>query len=709
MKKFYRLFAISLFLFCLAASVQATDFNVLRQKIDSVGNFGQQFENNEISYPQLVVLSKTIAQEVREELLQQTSKEGGFKEEILSENVIRELFGGNSGFTNWVWVKNEKKAVRIQQQLPYWQKALFDGRKTRITATILPQAVNAGEKTVFFYDFVFNIRPKTFQKPSLESISTEIRTALLDYNSGKDTRIVDLALEQNAKIKWYIEDSSVGNDCGVVQELIGEYRELSFMELVLNLREFEQGKIVMKMNWCENNCENQEIGANIIIEFNTWEHYIPPGNQTRFSSEDFNQFSEEELKDLISQTLQEIKSSETSIEFLKKVRDESAPKIDAMFHALSKKGPSNYSWAKQLATELAVGKSIIENPYTRRIFEQDILNTEEGRAAFYADCTIKPNGTGGSSGGIIFQKELFHTIGVAMQEKRFDTKSDCSFYLQSFENHRNLLQQIDNKFLEWFLDSYVSANEEKWWMHASTINALHNNITDNTREIVRQLDCLQAKELPSGLKSINAEFSSRYGSIKIWEKNKTAKVFETAQERIVPSTYLEMQLLPPKPELKKSISKALLKISERDISARIEADPELKNNIAQELKGKKVSQLVNYKDGEEVFASIMITVDENNILLRQAQATENADIRMGIDIEFIYSIMKVTGKPKTFNPPWESEKPVGLIEKTGQIMELTLVVLEALVSGKLSVEPITVLPATIASANKIAESIARFA
>ena len=712
----------------------ALDYSELGDKLNLVGDYGSQYDAGEISYPQLLVITRGIAHEVREDLLRATAteSENAFRDGLPLE-AMQALFGEPTSTTNWLWIRNEERAMRIQHDLPTWQKIFYDSDSIRIRATVLPQAVKeygptcpgadrnpiiayyCKDYTLYYhYDFVFNLKPKTVPKPDLGQISSELEPAISDYVAGTDERVVDLAAKYDRQLWQYVEDNTISNDCTIAQDLIGGTPQVSeHYEFQTNLREFDNGKVILKVSWCESGCDHGGVSASITLE--TDQYYIPHGERMELDEDYYAYVTEEDLKLFIKTIFGDIKYAPVDDEFLRKVRNEYAPKIELLFHTLNNKAgdsASYHEWVRSLA-EVFAASPIRENSYAQKEFERPILSMDEGYAAFYASCTIRSDNNGGSAAGIAFRDRLLHPIGEKVQDLRQNSDYGCELNLKSERNERALLQAIDQNFLRWFMDDYVSKNPEKWVSHSRSITNLHGDVQENTREIAKALDCLHTQAWPAGYVPIAADYTSGTETIKFWEEQKPARVFEQADERTVPSPYLRILLQPPKEALKKSIREGISNIAERDMNSLAAIDENTRNQIREATRGKQITQLISYGDGDETFASLLIKIRDGEITMRpatQADLESNPDITVDIDIDFIYGIMGVVKRPTTIYPDWERPPPpTSTIDRIKLAKDLVPVILDAMTSGKLRVRPITALPATIANAAQTANMIARFA
>ncbi|MFH1408294.1 MAG: hypothetical protein ABIH34_00130, partial [Nanoarchaeota archaeon] len=181
--------------------------------INEIVHYAEQYEVGKITYLQLVVHGGAITQKINNELGQEYSVEGDHSRRGLSEDDVKKLFGAPTDKTRWVWVMNEDREKRLDENLPTWEKRLFDGRKIVITLNAWPAMIEHNGEEILFYEVDFEIRFKSHYSFDLEGMLKEVTYKAMQFSeSGQGgEELMDTAMEYERFLHGYLEQNS--DDC----------------------------------------------------------------------------------------------------------------------------------------------------------------------------------------------------------------------------------------------------------------------------------------------------------------------------------------------------------------------------------------------------------------------------------------------------------------------------------------------------------------
>ena len=347
-----------------------------------------------------------------------------------------------------------------------------------------------------------------------------------------------------------------------------------------------------------------------------------------------------------------------------------------------------HSWSRSMIEEFAVDGDMAEEVYTRKEFERQLVTVSEGSIAIFGSCVIQANGNGGSAADLFFRGRL-DPLGDIIQERRGEEDFGCTLNLASEKKEREMLEDIDDDFLKWFLEEYLAEDPGNWMAHSGAIVNLHGDIAENMRETVKALDCLNIDELPEEYTPINAEGSTTLGTIRIFEEDETANVFEQAKPREILAPYLSLRIFPPKEVMKEKIKDSSKKIDSSYIFTTLMSNEDIKKDL-ESLGDKEMTQLINFKDGDETFSSLLITINSEGMDIRPATPDEDAETKIYVDLDFIYSLMEISqGEMKNYNPPWKEQERKNSVDRSKRAMKIVKVILNGFTTGEIKVEPAT--------------------
>ena len=109
-------------------------------EIQKITHYAEEYETGNINYAQLLIYLGSGRQKLNE-ILGATDMEQGGK---LKQEQLRDFLGEPTKETNWVWAEKEEREVKINYDVPVWEKIIFDGNKIQMKLNAYPSLF--GEK-----------------------------------------------------------------------------------------------------------------------------------------------------------------------------------------------------------------------------------------------------------------------------------------------------------------------------------------------------------------------------------------------------------------------------------------------------------------------------------------------------------------------------------------------------------------------------------
>jgi len=287
---------IFILLFSLANSVSA---DIIEEKINSIVNYAESYEMGKINYLQLIVYGNTIREEINSQLGQEYVVEGDWVHHGLSQDDVKKLFGQPTEMTSWVWVINEEHDERLDEELPKWEKRLFDGRKIMITFNAWPQIIKKENEIIKFYEVDFNIRFKTHYEFNLDDMLKEIKYKAEQYVENKQNGedLVEKTVEYGEFLRGYLDQNN--DDCKNTMEgfFDVENKREQQKKARFSVIAFEGDNLLLRINAeaCES-CDWPHVNVWFDIDF------FGPG----FKHEDMKEKPDKDLKSLEELSIDEL-------------------------------------------------------------------------------------------------------------------------------------------------------------------------------------------------------------------------------------------------------------------------------------------------------------------------------------------------------------------------------------------------------------------
>ncbi len=210
---------VFLLVLLFASGVFAQDLSEVEEKINSIIGYAEQYEAGEMSYLQLIVHSHAIREDLKEAMGKSKfeMEVEGEHHEGFSRESIEAIFGPPTESDNWVWVQNWEREIRVDEPMPRWRKAIFDGRKIQVTFNAGPHMLIYGDTTYPFYWADFEIRFKKGYEFDINLIVKSLKERADAVLSGADPKLLaERAYEYRKILNGYLDQNR--ENCEAVLE-----------------------------------------------------------------------------------------------------------------------------------------------------------------------------------------------------------------------------------------------------------------------------------------------------------------------------------------------------------------------------------------------------------------------------------------------------------------------------------------------------------
>jgi hypothetical protein len=288
----------------------------------------------------------------------------------------------------------------------------------------------------------------------------------------------------------------------------------------------------------------------------------------------------------------------------------------------------------------------------------------------------------------------------------------CEWDLENNIKERIEIQNsLTEDFLKWFFEEYVPSSPSEWEKHIGGIYDSYWRIVNNDEWTVQNLLCLGRDKLPEEYKPIDISYSTEFGSVRIWEVEKTTDFFGKRTKILSP--YMQIWVFPPKEFIKKEFQNAMktgtmpgpegekpeLSLSEIEEAKKDKNLMEMINSMSSKYGG-EAKFLFNIMDGNELVFNALITINPEILMKVEPMKTYEGDYdaKITFDFDFFYSLVGTTAKEiggtQTQYPPWEEEElKIGdMIKGVVDGVKMWFMITSASASGKIRAEPSEALP-----------------
>ncbi len=284
---------ILLFPFVVAGSVD--------DELSKVTYYAEEYEMGNIDYIQLMVYTSSVRESLNEVLGVVSRDEGG----VLKEEQIRNALGEPTGYTKWVWSEKEKHEIKLDSEIAFWEKIIFDGKKIRIKLNAFPSMYKKDGSKLLVYHLNFQVEfQKSSEQINVEDKIDEITILAQNFydDSSKDNAeiLAKKSVDAEKSFENYFRNSQ--ENCEDLLKLIfGSENERAKQKILvqeINFFENEEADANIRLEICDD-CEWNWINLNMWVDSR--------GKFKEFNNEvkdfDFKKYNNLELEDFSGQAL----------------------------------------------------------------------------------------------------------------------------------------------------------------------------------------------------------------------------------------------------------------------------------------------------------------------------------------------------------------------------------------------------------------------
>ncbi len=356
MKKYLLLLAILLLIPLVSA--ESVD-----EEISKLVSYAEQYEMGNLNYLELQIYSSLQRSKVNSLLGSFQWEENG-PEGITSE-AAENYFGSPKGYTKYAWDIKSNKEILVEEQVPWFEKSIFDGKRVQIVFHAWPHVYTNGEQTLYYWTD-FKIKFKKEYSIDLSSLAAEVKSLGESYmNGGSSAEELGQKISENEQaLRSYVEQNS--DSCeNVLNDLFSSDYKTSEMQKILWKVDFYEGEnlnVILKMEMpeCDGDCQWPWIG--MWLEPNFFKE-VDQGitSYERYDRESLKSLTTEELEQELVNTLSELHDIMIQIDngdaSWSKIGNYQE-KLNAINEVLSEK----YYWGKEENTaEFKIRKEILSN------------------------------------------------------------------------------------------------------------------------------------------------------------------------------------------------------------------------------------------------------------------------------------------------------------------------------------------------------------
>ncbi len=263
---------ICCFIFLLGVLSFADSFPV-DDEIKKLTKYAEDYESGSINYAQLVVYISSVRQNLNEELGAVSMEEGG----LFKEQQIESALGEPRRTTKWVWVESEEREKKLNEEVPVWEKIIFDGKKIQIRINAHPSVfrkkeVSQNSEEVLIYRLNFDIM---FKSPSKEvginSKIDEIKDLAERFSEDPSRENAEVLAGESVNVERAFESSmrQSQNSCeDVMTSIFGSENLRGEQKMLVSEIEFFSGENFesrIRLEMCDD-CDWNWINLNMWVE-----------------------------------------------------------------------------------------------------------------------------------------------------------------------------------------------------------------------------------------------------------------------------------------------------------------------------------------------------------------------------------------------------------------------------------------------------------
>jgi len=228
-------------------------FASVDDEIKKLTYYAEEYETGNINYVQLITYTSSIRENLNEILGAESKQDGG----ILKQEQIKKVLGEPSGYTDWIWVEGENREKRVDEEVPYWEKIVFDGKKIQIRLNSYPSIFKKksfegeskgddenNDKLIYRLNFYTE-----FKKPkdaiNIQEKIDDIKGLAEVFNSDPSTENAEKLAKESVSAEKSFESyfKQSGQNCeDVMNGIFGSENKREDQKLIVNEMDFYEGE-----------------------------------------------------------------------------------------------------------------------------------------------------------------------------------------------------------------------------------------------------------------------------------------------------------------------------------------------------------------------------------------------------------------------------------------------------------------------------------
>ena len=401
----------AMILFLIILVIPLTFAQSIDTGIKKITYYAEEYEIGNINYAQLIVYTSSLSQDLAEEM--GATAQG--HDAVLKSEQLESALGDPTETTKWVWVENEEREKKLDEEIPAWRKIIFDGKKIQIWLNAWPNIISKGDKDLVFYRLHLDI---IFKKPEeqidIEKKIEEIKEIAEKYNENPNRENLEILARESVNAEQLFNshfNQNPGKCEEVMNGLFGSENKREDQKFLVEEIKFYEGdnlEAIFKLEMCDE-CEWQ--GINLYIEFESRQrfdyNYIGDmlGSKERFSSLTSEDFKKETIN-LVDNIRSKIVEGDykSALEILSELRilteawNEKANNVweevedkfridwESMTDKEREECSKNYCWIKKEQEKREAGKNLRNSIYEdRKRFYLDLFSNYEKKEFYYEE------------------------------------------------------------------------------------------------------------------------------------------------------------------------------------------------------------------------------------------------------------------------------------------------------------------------------------
>lgn len=287
-------------------------------EISQLVSYAEQYEVGDLEYLELLVQASLIRENVNEILGSFRWDEHG--SQGITAEAAEQYFGLPDGYTKKVWDTYNDEEIKLEEEVPWFEKIIFDGKRIQITFNAWPHIYNRDSEQTLYYWTDFQVHFKEEVSLDLDSALEEIKRSGNAFyqgsGSGEETSALIVAVER--ELRKYTEQNK-GNCESIMNDLfpsgsLQENKDYERWNLVFYEGENMDVTLVANMPACTQSCQWPSINIWLNPRSDEPIDFSGSSNNGQYNRESFQDYTIEQLETELKTTLQDMQNQMQDID-----------------------------------------------------------------------------------------------------------------------------------------------------------------------------------------------------------------------------------------------------------------------------------------------------------------------------------------------------------------------------------------------------------